>query len=258
MKRIVIKIGTTSLVHKSGQLNIRQVEKLVKVLCDIANAGNEIIVVSSGAIAMGTGKLGLSQKPKDLPGKQAAAAIGQCELMYTYDKLFSEYNHTVAQILVTSEDLEIQKRFQSFQNTLFRLLEMKTIPILNENDTMSTHEITSIGDNDTLAAYVAIAAKADWLILLSDIDGLYDSNPKLNPNAKLILRVEEIDDTILSLAGESDNQQGTGGMITKIHAAEMVNKEGIDMIITNSSHPDNLYDILDRKPCGTFFKGKKK
>lgn len=256
MKRIVVKIGTTSLVHPGGRLNIRQVETMVKVLSDMVNAGNEIILVSSGAIAMGVGKLGLASKPEDLPGKQAVAAVGQCELMYVYDKLFSEYNHTVAQILVTAEDLENKARYTSFQNTLFRLLEMHTIPVLNENDTMSTHEITSIGDNDTLAAHVAIAAKANWLILLSDIEGLYDSNPKHNKDAKLLSRVDVIDDKIMALAEGTDSTQGTGGMITKLNAAKCVTEKGIDMIIASSAKPEILYDILEGKPEGTFFKGK--
>ncbi len=256
MSRIVVKVGTSTLAHKGGRMNIRHIENLVKVLSDLKNAGHEIILVSSGAIGMGAGKLGLPSRPDDMPGKQAAAAVGQCELMYTYDRLFSEYNHTVAQILLTGDDLEHRERRANFENTLFRLLEYGAIPILNENDTMATAEI-SVGDNDTLGALVAVYANADLLILLSDIDGLLTDDPHRNPDAEIIPVVETIDDSIHRLAGESHGRQGTGGMITKIHAAEIAVDHGIDMIISNGARPDLLYDITEGKPVGTRFIGKK-
>lgn len=256
MSRIVVKVGTSTLAHPSGRLNIRHVENLVKVLSDLKNAGHEIILVSSGAIGMGVGKLSLGGRPSDMPSKQAAAAVGQCELMYTYDRLFSEYSHTVAQILLTSDDLERDDRRENFENTLFRLLEFDVIPILNENDTIATSEI-SLGDNDTLGALTAVYAKADLLILLSDIDGLLTGDPHVDRNAKVIHIVEEITDEIEALAGGSRSSQGTGGMITKIHAAKLAASHGIDMVISHGAKPQLLYDIVEGKPVGTRFIGKK-
>lgn len=256
-KRIAVKVGTSTLCYSSGRLNIRRVEKLVKVLCDLKNAGNEILLISSGAIAMGVGKMNLESRPSDMSGKQAVAAVGQCELMYVYDKLFSEYNHTVAQILLTGDDLENENRKINFQNTMFRLLEYGVIPILNENDTMSTTEITSIGDNDTLASLVSVDTKCDLLILLSDIDGLYTADPRSDAPHELISRVDAIDEDIKKIAGGAGSKHGTGGMITKIHAAEICTDKGIDMIICNGEDPDILYDIADHKKVGTLFKGKK-
>ena len=250
--RIVIKIGTSTLAHPTGHLNIRLVEQLCKVVSDIKNAGHQVILVSSGAIGMGVGKLGLRQRPTDIPTKQAAAAVGQCELMYTYDKLFSEYNHTVAQLLITGEDVKNPTRHQNFRNTLNRLLALDAIPILNENDTVATDEIV-IGDNDTLAAVVAESIEAQLLILLSDIEGLYTADPHKDPNAKLITYIETIDDHIRSLGGGSASRQGTGGMVTKIRAAEICTAAGCDMVITNGKNPNNLYDILDGKSVGTRF-----
>ena len=205
---------------------------------------------------MGAGKLGLSERPADMPGKQAAAAVGQCELMYVYDKLFSEYNHTVAQILLTGDDLEREDRRINFENTLFRLLEYGAIPILNENDTMATAEI-SLGDNDTLGALTAVYAKADLLILLSDIDGLLTADPHTDPDASVIPVVEEIDDSIIALAQGSHGKQGTGGMITKINAAKIAAGHGIDMIISNGAAPQRLYELMEGKPVGTRFIGRK-
>lgn len=253
--RVVIKIGTSTLTHSTGHLNIRRVEEICKVISDIKNAGNQVIMVSSGAIGMGVGKLGLSEKPKDMPTKQAAAAVGQCELMYVYDKLFSEYNHTVAQLLITSEDVENDNRHENFSNTLNRLLELGAMPIINENDTISTKEIV-IGDNDTLAAIVAKSVKADLLILLSDIDGLYTADPRRDENAKLIPVVNKIDDKIEALAGTSGTNLGTGGMVTKINAAKMCFEAKCDMVITNGDNPQNLYDIIDGKHIGTRFTEK--
>ena len=250
--RIVVKIGTTTLAHPTGHLNIRRVEQLCKVMSDIKNAGHELILVSSGAIGMGVGKLGLRERPKDIPSKQAAAAVGQCELMYTYDKLFSEYHHTVAQLLITGDDTASDTRRLNFTNTLSRLLELGALPIINENDTVATDEIV-IGDNDTLAAIVARSVHADLLILLSDIDGLYTADPHTHPDAELLRRVTGIDDHIRELAGVSNSTQGTGGMVTKLHAAEICLGCGCEMVIANGNDPGNLYDILDGKPVGTRF-----
>ncbi len=253
--RIVIKIGTSTLAYPTGHLNIRRVEELCKVISDIKNAGNQVIVVSSGAIAMGVGKLGLRERPKDIPTKQAAAAVGQCELMYIYDKLFGEFNHTVAQLLITGDDVENETRHTNFSNTLTRLMDLDVIPVINENDTVATKEIV-IGDNDTLAAIVAQSVRADKLVLLSDIDGLYTADPHLDPNAKLIRVANAIDKDILALAGSSNSNLGTGGMVTKLEAAKICLGCGCDMIITNGSNPNNLYDIMDGKSVGTTFTEK--
>ena len=253
--RIVIKIGTSTLAHPTGHLNIRLVEELCKTISDIKNAGHQVILVSSGAIGMGVGKLGLLERPKDIPTKQAAAAVGQCELMYTYDKLFGEYNHTVAQLLITGEDIRSHQRHENFSNTLNRLLELGALPIINENDTVSTDEIV-IGDNDTLAAYVAESVKAELLILLSDINGLYTADPHKDPNATLIPVIEELTDEIYALAGASSTKQGTGGMVTKLRAAAISTEAGCDMVIANGKNPQGLYDILDGKAVGTRFIGR--
>ena len=250
--RIVVKVGTSTLAHSTGNMNIRRVEQLCKVMSDMKNAGNEMVLVSSGAIGMGVGKLSLKERPRDIPTKQAAAAVGQCELMYTYDKLFSEYNHTVAQILITGRDVEHDDRRQNFHNTMFRLLEMDVLPIINENDTVATEEI-AIGDNDTLAAIVAREINADLLILLSDIDGLYTADPRKNPDAQFISRVEEITPEIMALGGGNGSSLGTGGMATKLRAAQIATGAHCDMIIANGEHPEVLYDIMDGKNVGTRF-----
>ncbi len=253
--RIVIKIGTSTLAHKTGRLNIRLVERFCKVVSDLKNAGNEMLIVSSGAIGMGVGKLSLLERPKDLPTKQAAAAVGQCELMYTYDKLFSEYNHTVAQILLTGSDLDHAERKENIENTLMRLLELGVLPIVNENDTVTTDEIV-IGDNDTLSSIVSVLVKADLLIILSDIDGLYTADPHKSSDARLIDIVPEINDDIMSLGGGVGSGLGTGGMVTKLKAAKIVTDSGIDMVITNGVHPEALYEIVEGKKIGTRFIGK--
>lgn len=254
--KIVVKVGTSTLAHSTGLLNIRHVEALCKVISDLKNAGHEIVLVSSGAIGMGIGKLKLTSAPSDMPGKQAAAAVGQCELMYTYDKLFSEQNHTVAQILLTGDDVKDDTRHENFKNTINRLLELKVLPIINENDTVSTVEI-AVGDNDTLASIVTVTIGADLLVLLSDIDGLYSEDPRQNESAVLIPIVEEITDKIKALGGGSGTSLGTGGMLTKLKAAEICTKHGIDMIITNGSNPEVLYDIADGKQVGTRFIGNR-
>lgn len=253
--RVVIKIGTSTLAHSTGHLNIRRVEEICKVVSDIKNAGNEVIMVSSGAIGMGVGKLGLAKRPDDIPTKQAAAAVGQCELMYTYDKLFSEYNHTVAQLLITGADVEAADRYENFSNTLNRLIELDAIPVINENDTVATEEIV-IGDNDTLAAIVAKSINADLLILLSDIDGLYTADPHKCPDAKLLNKVTKIDEKITALAGGKGTSLGTGGMVTKLNAAKICLNSGCDMVIANGNNPLNIYDILEGKPVGTRFTEK--
>ena len=250
--RIVIKIGTSTLAHPTGHLNIRRVEQLCKIMSDIKNAGHELILVSSGAIGMGVGKLGLRERPKDIPSKQAAAAVGQCELMYTYDKLFSEYHHTVAQLLITGGDTTNDIRRFNFTNTLNRLLELGALPVINENDTVATDEIV-IGDNDTLAAIVARSVHADMLILLSDIDGLYTADPHTHPEAALLHHVARVDDHIREIAGISSSAQGTGGMVTKLHAADICLGCGCKMVIANGNNPGNLYDILEGKTVGTTF-----
>jgi len=255
--RLVIKIGTSTIAHSTGRLNIRLVEKLVKVISDIKNSGNEVILVSSGAIGMGVGKLSLKARPEDIATKQAAAAVGQCELMYVYDRLFSEYNHVVAQILLTATDVEDEKRKSNFESTLHRLIELGAIPIINENDTVATEEI-AVGDNDTLSAIVAVCSEADTLIILSDIDGLFTSDPHTDKNARLIPVVEKIDEKIMVIAGGKGTALGTGGMLTKLNAGKIVNAAGIDMVIAGGSSPDVLYDILGGSFKGTLFKGAKK
>lgn len=252
--RIVIKVGTSTLTHSTGKLNIRRVELLCKVMSDLKNAGHELVLVSSGAIAMGVGKMNLTRKPTDIPSKQALAAIGQCELMYIYDKLFSEYHHTVAQVLLTGSDVEDPQRHLNFQNTMFRLLEMGALPVINENDTVATAEI-AVGDNDTLGAIVATNIRADLLVLMSDIEGLYTADPRQDPDAQLIPLVEEITPDILALAGGSGSELGTGGMVTKLRAAKMCMDAGCDMIITNGTRPNDLYRIAVGEDVGTRFKG---
>ena len=253
--RIVIKVGTSTLAHPGGRLNIRHTEDLVKVWSDIKNAGHELVVVSSAATGLGVGKLQIA-RPQDMVTKQAAAAVGQCELMYTYDRLFGQYNHTVAQMLLTWADFEHENRRLNLHNTLERLLELGAIPIINENDPISCEEY-SLGDNDTLAALVAECIHANLVILLSDIDGLYTADPHTHTDAKLIPVVEEITPEIDRLAGGAGSALGTGGMATKISAARRATAAGVDLIIANGSHAEVLYDIMDGKAVGTRFVGKK-
>ncbi len=250
--RLVVKVGTSTLAHSTGNINIRHVEQLCKVLSDIKNAGHEVILVSSGAIGMGMGKLSLKERPSDMPTKQAAAAVGQCELMYTYDKLFSEYNHNVAQILVTGLDLEDPTRYHNIKNTVNRLLDLGALPIINENDTVNTDEI-SVGDNDTLGAIVAVSMHADLLIMLSDIDGLYTADPHKDSTAQLISEISEITPEIEALGGKSRSGLGTGGMHTKLSAAKRCIESGTDAIIANGASPKVLYKILDGEKVGTRF-----
>ena len=248
--RIVVKVGTSTLAYPTGHVNLRRMSQLCRVISDFKNAGYEMILVSSGAIGMGMGKLSLSRRPADIPGKQAAAAVGQCELMYTYDKEFSEYHHTVAQILITGSDVEQPERFRNFKNTMEQLLSWHALPIVNENDTVATQEL-GIGDNDTLAAIVATSLHADLLVLLSDIDGLFTANPRLDPSAKLIPVVEELTPEILALGGDSGSALGTGGMATKLSAARICMEAGCDMIIANGTKPEILSSSLEGTPFGT-------
>ena len=250
--KLVVKVGTSTLAHATGHLNIRRVEELCRVLSDLKNAGHQVVLVSSGAIGMGVGKLGLSERPADMPTKQAAAAVGQCELMYTYDKLFGEYNHTVAQILLTGQDIENSERRHNVENTLFRLLELGVLPIINENDTVSTQEI-SLGDNDTLAAIVATCVGADLLVLLTDIDGLYTADPHGDPTATLIPEVHGVTEELMASAGGRGSKLGTGGMVTKLKAAQMANAAGVDMVIANGSKPEALYTVAEGGKVGTRF-----
>ncbi len=250
--RVVVKIGTSTLTYATGKLNIRRVEALCKVMSDLRNAGHQLVLVSSGAIAMGVGKLNLPAKPEDIPSKQALAAVGQCELMYVYDKLFSEYHHTVAQVLLTGSDLEDPHRRENFRNTMERLLEMGALPVINENDTVATAEI-AVGDNDTLAALAAVNIGAELLILMSDIAGLYTADPRRDPGAVLIGQVHTLTPEILALGGGAGTARGTGGMATKLRAAGLCMDRGCDMIITSGEEPENLYAALEGRAVGTRF-----
>ncbi len=250
--RILIKVGTSTLSYPNGRMNIRCVEKMVKVISDLKNQGHQVVLVSSGAIAMGIGKLMLTEKPEDMALKQAAAAVGQCELMETYSRLFGMFNHTVGQILLSGDDVEDTERLDNFRNTVSALLKRNILPIINENDSVSTAEIT-VGDNDTLGAMVAKNIQADLMIVLSDINGLYTSDPQINPDAQMLRVVEVINDEIEALAGTTHNKLGRGGMATKLKAAKIVTESGCDMVIAQGKDPDIVYDILDGKPVGTRF-----
>ncbi len=255
-KRIVIKLGSSTLTHKTGRLNLRKMDSLIKVIADLHNSGKEIIMVSSGSIALGVGKLGFKERPTDTPSKQACASVGQCELMYMYDKLFDNYGITVSQILLTKATIE-NERQKNVENTFKRLLELNVIPIVNENDTVAIDELElEIGENDSLSALVAKFCGADLLVILSDIDGLYSSDPHKSDNARLIPVVTEISAYIENIAGGAGSSLGTGGMATKINAGKIATENGIDMVIMNGDNPNNLYDLFDDKPVGTLFLAK--
>ena len=254
-KRLVIKVGSSSLTYESGNINIRQVEKLCKILADIKNSGREVVLVSSGAVAVGASKMGLQHKPQTIPEKQAAAAVGQCELMYIYDKQFLEYHHKVAQLLLTRDNIDHPERRQNAVNTFETLLQMGCIPIVNENDTVAVDEI-KIGDNDTLSAHVASLIHADGLILMSDIDGLFERNPREDPDAPIIRHVGVIDEHIHQIAGGAGSNRGTGGMATKIAAAEICFEANCAMAIINSNRLEGLYDLLEGREIGTIFEKK--
>ena len=255
-KRVVVKVGTSTLTHATGHLNLRRIERLVKVLSDLQNSGMQVVLVSSGAVSAGVAKVGFGKFPKEAEEKQAMAAIGQSELMKIYDRFFSDYGHTVAQILMTKEVLTTPERRVAAENTFGRLLEMRCIPIVNENDSVSTDELTKFGGNDILSAYVAKLCRADLLINMSDVDGLYDSDPRSNPDARLISRVDDID-AIVAGAGDAGTERGTGGMIAKLRAAKLVTEDGIPMFILNGHDPEILYTLMDGGHVGTYFTAKK-
>lgn len=256
-KRIVVKVGTSTLTYKNGNINLTRIERLTRVLSDLLNSGKEVVLVSSGAVGVGVGKLKLSEKPTLIREKQAVAAVGQCELMHIYSKFFGEYSHTVGQVLLTRDVVEDEHIRENVCNTFDTLLEHKIVPIVNENDTVSIDEIENIvkfGDNDNLSAIVADLVDADLLIILSDIDGFYDSNPRENEEATLLKNIDEITPELEACAGGAGSNLGTGGMITKIKAAKYVTKRGIDMILANGVNPSILLDIIEGKEIGTLFK----
>ena len=257
-ERIVIKFGTSTLTHATGHLNLRRIEALVKVISDIKNSGKQVVIVSSGAVSAGVAKVGFGRIPSTPEEKQAMAAIGQSELMKIYDKFFSEFGNTVAQILMTKDVMTNPVRRAAAENTFNRLLEMNCIPIVNENDSISTDELTKFGGNDILSAYVAQVCHADLLLNLSDIDGLYDSDPRKNPDARLIERVDVIDDELYAKAGGAGTARGTGGMIAKLNAAKLSTDAGIPMFIINGHDPEILYTLLDGGHVGTYFAVPKK
>ena len=252
-RRIVVKVGTSTLTHSTGHLNLRRIEKLVKVLSDMKNSGIQVVLVSSGAVSAGVAKLGFGTIPDAPEIKQAMAAVGQSELMKIYDKLFSVYGHTVAQILMTKDVLTNPDRKSAAVNTFNRLLEMNCLPIVNENDSVSTDELTKFGGNDILSAHVSTLCEADVLLNLSDVNGLYDSDPRTNPDAKLIDRVETLDESVYAIAGGAGTSRGTGGMIAKLNAAKIVTSVGIPMFILNGEDPELLYTLLDGGHVGTYF-----
>ena len=252
VKRIVVKVGTSTLTYDNGKLNLNRIDRLTRVLSDLKNRGIEVVLVSSGAIGVGVGKLGLNHKPTITMEKQAAAAIGQCELMYLYDKMFSEYGYMTAQVLLTKDVLEHLDRKQNVVNTFITLLKMSVVPIVNENDAVSVEEI-EFGDNDTLSALVATLTDSELLIIMTDIDGLYDKNPRESEDAKLITEVPQITDYIKNIAGGAGSSRGTGGMITKVMAAEIAANANIQTIVCNGSNPDILYEIFDGQEVGTLF-----
>ena len=254
---IVVKVGTSTLTHATGHLNLRRIERLVKVLSDLQNSGIRVVLVSSGAVSVGVAKIGFGHIPSTPEEKQAMAAIGQSELMKIYDRFFSDYGHTVAQILMTKDVMTNPVRRSAAENTFHRLMEMRCIPIVNENDSVSTDELTKFGGNDILSAHVAQICRADLLLNLSDIDGLYDSDPRSNPDARLIERVEDIDAVIAS-AGGAGSTRGTGGMVAKLQAAKLVTEDGIPMFILNGQDPEILYTLLDGGHVGTYFTAKSK
>lgn len=256
-KRIVVKVGTSTLTYETGKTNIRRMKKLVEVLSDLENSGTQVVLVSSGAIGVGVGKLGLKEKPHDTPGRQAAATVGQCELMFMYDKLFSEYGHKIGQLLVTRSDIENSERKENLVNAFDKLLEYGAIPIVNENDAVAVEEIV-FGDNDQLSAIVAKLIGADGLIIMTDIDGLFSGNPKTDKDAVLIPVVDEITEEIEKLAGGAGTRRGTGGMITKIHAAKIACDAGIPTVIMNGSNPEDIYRLMEGRQTGTMFCAQKK
>lgn len=260
--RIVVKVGTSTLTNEMGKSDLRSFDRLACVLSDIQNMGYEVILVSSGAIAVGTNKLNMKERPSSMRMKQAAAAVGQCSIMFLYDKFFNDYDKTIAQILLNAEDMEQEEKKENLINTFNALLEMGIIPVVNENDSVSYTEIESedrlFGDNDMLSAVVAVLCRAKQLVILSDINGLYDADPRLHLGAKLISRIERIDETIYALAGGASSRRGTGGMKTKLRAAQLATAQGIDTVITNGKTPEAIYEIAKGNSAGTLFTGQKR
>ncbi|WP_302626099.1 glutamate 5-kinase [uncultured Eubacterium sp.] len=255
VKRIVIKVGTSSLTHSTGKTNIRQIKKLVTVISDIVNSGVEVALVSSGAIAVGVGKIGLKERPVTTAGKQAVATVGQCELMFMYDKMFGEYGHTVGQFLITKRDVDNIESRENLINAFEKTFEFGSIPIINENDVVGVEEIV-YGDNDNLSAIVAKLIHADALLILTDIDGLYDGDPNKDEYARIIPVVEEITEGLFEIAGGKGSKFGTGGMITKLQAAQIATEAGIDTVVMNGGEPENIYKIIEGHQVGTFFVAK--
>ncbi len=260
-RRIVIKIGTSTLTNEEGKSNLRQMEKLALVLSDLQNMGNEIVLVSSGAIAVGANKMRLAERPTSMRMKQAAAAVGQCENMFLYDKFFGYFDKTVGQILLNAEDITQEEKKENLSNTFEALLEKNIIPIVNENDSVSYTEIESeeklFSDNDVLSAVVAILCRADLLVILSDIDGFFDKDPRFYKDAKLINRIDEITEEVYKLAGGAGSRRGTGGMRTKLQAAELATSQGISTLVMNGKDLGQLYDIVEGKKVGTLFSSRK-
>lgn len=254
-KRIVVKAGTSTLTYGTGKMNVRRMRRLAEVLSDLQNSGVQTAFVTSGAIGIGSVKLGFEERPCDTPGRQAAASVGQCELMFMYDKLFGEYDSVVGQLLITRSDIENGERRRNLINSFEKLFEYGVIPIINENDSVAVEEIV-YGDNDNLSAHVAKLIKADALIILSDIDGLFTANPAEDENAELIPVVECIDEEILAAAGPSCSSFGTGGMSTKISAAKLAVESGIDTVVMNGANPEDIYKLLDGGQVGTLFKSR--
>ena len=259
--RIVVKVGTSTLTNEMGKNNLQSFDRLACVLADVQNMGYEVILVSSGAIAVGCNKLNMKTRPASMRLKQAAAAVGQCSIMFLYDKFFGDYDKTIGQILLNAEDIRQEEKKENLTNTFNSLLEMGIIPVVNENDSVSYTEIESedrlFGDNDMLSAVVAVLCRAKRLVIFSDIDGLYDSDPRLYPQAKRIARIEEVDDAVYEMAGGAGSRRGTGGMRTKLQAATLAMGQGTDVTITNGKNPAALYDILQGKEIGTLFAGKR-
>ena len=258
--RIVVKVGTSTLTNEMGKSALRSFDRLAYVLSDIQNMGYEVVLVSSGAIAVGANKLNMKERPSSMRMKQAAAAVGQCSIMFLYDKFFNDYDKTIAQILLNAEYIEQEENNENLINTFNALLELGIIPVVNENDSVSYTEIESedrlFGDNDMLSAVVAVLCRAKQLVILSDINGLYDADPRLYPNARLISRIEKIDETVYALAGGAGSRRGTGGMKTKLRAAALATAQGIDTTIANGKAPEALYEIVKGNRAGTLFAGR--
>ena len=254
-KRIVVKVGTSTITHESGQPNIRRIEKLCRVLADISNSGKEIVLVTSGAIGVGVGKLGLKARPTETAERQAMAALGQCELMTMYDRLFSEYGKNCAQVLITGDIVDHENQRTHLVNCINKLLELSIIPVINENDAVSVDELVghNFGDNDNLSSVVAKLIGAEALIMMTDIDGLYNHDPHTDSEAVRIPVVLEINDSLKAIAGGSGSKRGTGGMNTKLAAAENAVNAGIDAYIVAGSAPETLYDLIEGKQVGTHF-----